>query len=244
MVMEINGLKINYMTYGKKDGDVIVLLHGWGQNIEMMKPIGDNFERDYRIIIIDLPGFGNSEEPKTVWKIFDYTEMVHQLLTKLNVKKPIMIGHSFGGKISLLYASMYPTKKLILFGSPFRQGLKKLSFKTKMLKTLKKLPGMAGIAEKAKKHIGSTDYKNASPIMRAILVEHVNLDISEETKKIACPTIIIWGDCDAEVPLSEAYQLEQNISDAAVVVYDGCTHYAYLERLGQTVSIINSFIKE
>lgn len=244
MIKEINGLKISYVTYGKKDGEDIVLLHGWGQNIEMMKPIGDNLMEEYRITIIDLPGFGNSEEPKTVWRIFDYTEMVHQLLVQLSIKNPIMIGHSFGGKISLLYASMYPTKKLILFGSPFRQGIKKLSFKTKMLKVAKKLPGMDKVAEKAKKHIGSTDYKNASPIMRAILVDHVNLDISEEVKRITCPTILVWGDCDTEVPLKEAYQLEEYISDAAVVVYEGCTHYAYLERLGQTVRIINSFIKE
>lgn len=244
MIKEISGLKINYVTYGEGNKDNIVLLHGWGQNIEMMKPVGDKFARDYQITIIDLPGFGNSEEPKTVWRIFDYAKMVHQLLTQLNIKNPIMIGHSFGGKISLLYASMYPTKKLILFASPFRQGIKKLSLKTKMFKAIKKLPGMDWFAEKAKKHIGSTDYRNASPMMRSILVDHVNLDISEEVKKITCPTILIWGDCDTAVPLSEAYQLEEYIHDAAVIVYDGCTHYAYLERLGQTISVIESFIKE
>ena len=79
--------------------------------------------------------------------------------------------------------------------------------------------------------------------MREILVEHVNTDITELVKTIKCPTIIIWGDQDAAVPLEDAYELSTYIKDSAVIVYDGCTHYAYLERLGQTISIIESFIK-
>lgn len=244
MLKNINGLNVNYVSYGKKGTKEIVFLHGWGQNIQMMRPVGDPLEKDYHIIIIDLPGFGESEEPKYVWTLFDYVECLHQLFGELGIKNPVLVGHSFGGKISLLYASKYEVEKLVLLGSPFRPGITKLSLKTKLLKSVKKLPGMDSLAEKAKKHIGSVDYRNASPLMRAIMVEHVNLDISEEIKTIKVPTIIIWGDRDQAVPLSEAYVLEQYLSDAAVIVYEECTHYAYLERLGQTVNIIKSFIKE
>lgn len=244
MLKSINGLNVNYVSYGKKGTKEIVFLHGWGQNIEMMRPVGDNLEKEYHITIIDLPGFGRSEEPKYVFSLFDYVELLHQLLIELEIKKPILAGHSFGGKISLLYASKYDVEKLILFGSPFRPGLKKMPLKTKILKSIKKLPGMEKLASEAKKHIGSTDYRNASPLMRKIMVDHVNLDITEEVKEIKAPTIIIWGDLDQAVPLQEAYVLENLISDSAVIVYEGCTHYAYLERLGQTVNIIKSFIKE
>ena len=78
--------------------------------------------------------------------------------------------------------------------------------------------------------------------MRKILVEHVNLDITEDVKKIKCPTLIIWGTLDKEVPLSDAYELEKLIRDSAVIPYEGCSHYAYLERLNQTVNIIKNFI--
>ena len=61
-------------------------------------------------------------------------------------------------------------------------------------------------------------------------------------KKIKCPTLIVWGTLDSEVPIEEAYELEKLIKDAGVVVYDGCTHYAYLERLNQTISVLKSFI--
>ena len=91
--------------------------------------------------------------------------------------------------------------------------------------------------------MGSTDYKNASEKMRQILVKHVNLDVSEDAKKIHCPTILIWGDEDKMVPIKRAYELEKMIVDSAVIVYEGCTHYAYLERIGQTVSIVNNFLE-
>ena len=77
--------------------------------------------------------------------------------------------------------------------------------------------------------------------MREILVKTVNLDISEDVKRISCPTLIIWGSLDEAVPLDRAYELEKLISNAGVVVYEGCTHYAYLERLGQTISVLRSF---
>lgn len=236
------GININYIRYGNKDGLSLVFLHGWGQNIQMMKMIGDKFD-DCDVIIIDLPGHGDSDEPKEVWTLEDITTMVHELLSSIGVTNPVMIGHSFGGKISLIYAYKYDVRKLILFGSPFKRKKNPNSLKVRLLKKAKSLPGMNGISEFAKKHIGSTDYKNASPIMREILVQHVNYDITDKVKKIKCPTIIIWGDRDEAVPLDDAYELSSYIKDSAVIVYDGCTHYAYLERAFQTVNIIRNFIE-
>lgn len=233
---------VNYIRYGNKKNKTIVLLHGWGQNIEMMKPIGDAFKEKNDVIIIDLPGFGKSEEPKYAWNLDDYVECIKELLNKEKVKKPILIGHSFGGKISLLYASKYETLKLVLFGSPYKKEIKNESVKLKLLKQAKKLVKNEKLVNLAKKHIGSQDYKDSSPIMREILVNHVNYDITEEVKKIKCPTLIIWGEMDDIVSLDTAYELEKLIDDAGVIVYDNCTHYAYLERLNQTINILDNFL--
>lgn len=243
MIKTINNVNINYIDYGNSDGDTIVLLHGWGQNIEMMRPVGDKLKKNNRVVILDLPGFGSSSEPTYVWTLYDYVDMLKELFKELKIANPVLIGHSFGGKISLLYASKYKVKKLVLFGSPYKQEIKKDSTKTKILKSLKKVPGLNKLEGFAKKHIGSTDYKNASETMRKVLVEHVNLDLTEEVKNIKCPTMIIWGTNDEAVDISSAYELEKLIDDAGVAVYDGCTHYAYLERLPQTVSIIKSFLE-
>ena len=240
--MKIKGININYIIYGNELGEPIVFLHGWGQNIEMMKPLADLLSNEYRIIIIDLPGHGKSDEPLYPWIVVDYKELINELLDNLNIKNPTLVGHSFGGKVSLLYASNYEVNKLVVLGSPFKANQGKVSTKTKILKGLKKVPGLKYFEEFAKKRMGSDDYRNASPIMRKVLVNTVNFDISEEVKKIKCPTLIVWGDLDEAVPLEDAYELEKLIPDAGLVVLNGATHYAYLERINNVANMIKSLL--
>lgn len=242
-MFKYKGIKINYKDFGNKEGTPIIYLHGWGQNIAMMEPIAKPLEKTHRLIILDLPGFGLSDEPEEAWDLDEFVEMLKELLKKLKIDKPNLIGHSFGGKISLLYASKYEVNKLILLASPYKVKIKKPSMKVKILKKLATLPGLGNLAEKMKKHLGSTDYKNASPLMREILVKHVNTDLTEAASKITCPTFIIWGTKDEAVPVADAYELEKIIKDSGLSIYEGCTHYAYLERLGQTNAIIKTFIK-
>ena len=237
----IKNISVNYELYGEGD-DTIVLLHGWGQNIEMMKPIGDRMCYNHQILIIDLPGHGLSDEPDFAWSLYDYVEMLKMLFEELSLKKIILIGHSFGGKISLLYSSMYKVEKVVVFGSPFKKKIQKDSFKLKMLKFFKRIPGINKLEDVAKKHIGSTDYKNASKVMREVLVNHVNLDITEEVKKIQAPLLIVWGTSDQAVPIEDAYELEKLVPGAGLVVYPNCTHYAYLENLSQTINVLKSFL--
>lgn len=242
-MFEYNGININYKDFGNQDGLPIVYLHGWGQNIQMMEPIAKPHTKTHRLIILDLPGFGSSSEPDYAWTLDDYVEMLHAFIKKLKIKKPSLIGHSFGGKISLLYASKYEVNKMIILASPYKVKIKKQSKKVTILKKAASIPGLGKIASAMKKHIGSTDYKNASPLMRDILVKHVNTDLTDIISKIKCPTFIIWGTNDEAVPVEDAYELEKLIKDSGLVIYEGCTHYAYLEKLSQTNAIITSFIK-
>ena len=177
MKINIQDIDVNYIQYG--EGKDILLLHGWGQNIEMMKPIGDALSDRFRITILDFPGFGDTTEPKEPWNIEKYSLLVEMFVKKLEIKKPIVMGHSFGGRVAICYSSRNPIEKLILFGSPCIRIKEKLSLKVRTLKSLKKLPGMNGLAEYMKKFIGSRDYKAASPIMRQTLVEVVNEDLTK-----------------------------------------------------------------
>lgn len=241
MFKKINDVTINYVTYGNEQGLDVVFLHGWGQNIAMMQPLGDKLQKEFHITIVDLPGFGASSEPLSIHTVHDYAKCIKDLLDELEITEPIMVGHSFGGKISLLYASLYPTTKLVVLASPYDQEIKNISKRTKFLKSLKRVPGLRLLENFAKSKIGSIDYRSASPVMRKVLTDTVNRDITDEIKNITCPVLIIWGSDDQAVPLKKAYQLESMLKNAGVVVYQGCTHYAYLERLEQTVSVLNSF---
>lgn len=240
--MNIKDVFVNYIQYGNKNGKDVVLLHGWGQNIEMMNPIGKGLESDYYITVIDLPGFGSSSEPTYAYTIYDYYEIVSELLTKLKIDNPVMIGHSFGGRVAIVYAAKKKVSKLVLLSAPFRRSTKRNTFKVKVLKFLKKVPVVKELESYMKTKIGSSDYRNASPMMRNILVNVVNEDLTGYLKQISVPTLLIWGDLDNAVPIEDARYAESIMEDAGLVVYEGCTHYAYLERINQTISVLRSFL--
>lgn len=242
--MNIKDVYVNYIQYGNKKGKNIVLLHGWGQNIEMMDPIGKKLADNFYITNIDLPGFGKSSEPSFGYTIYDYYEIILELLTKLKIKNPILIGHSFGGRIAIIYAAKNKVDKLVLLSSPFKRSTKKNTFKVKVLKTLKKIPVIKELEGYMKTKIGSTDYRNATPMMRTILVNTVNEDLTEYLKQIDASTLLIWGSLDTEVSVEDSKYAESIMKDAGLIIYEGCTHYAYLERLDQTTNVLNTFLKE
>lgn len=242
--MNIKDIYINYVQYGNERGKDVVLLHGWGQNISMMDPIGKGLSKDYHITILDLPGFGDSAEPPYGYTIYDYYEILSEFLDKLKIKNPILVGHSFGGRLSIIYAAKKKVEKVVLLAAPFKRSTKKNTFKVKLLKFMKKVPVIKELEHYMKSKIGSTDYRNASFVMRSVLVNTVNEDLTEYLKQIEVPTILIWGDLDTAVPVEDARYAETIMKDAGLIVYEGCTHYAYLERINQTINILNSFLKE
>ena len=240
MQIKVKDSTVNYVKYG--EGKDIILLHGWGQNIDMMKILGDPLSKDFCVTIIDFPGFGSSPEPKEVWGIDEYADMLHEIVKKLKIDNPVLIGHSFGGRVAIKYASLYKTEKVVLFGAPCIRKESKPSLKVKVLKAMKNLPGMKNMIEFVKQHTGSVDYRSATPKMRDILVKVVNTDLSAAAKKIEVPTLLIWGENDEAVPLSDAKELEKIMIDAALIVLPG-THYAYVENKVRVLNILDSFLK-
>lgn len=238
MLKKIKNIRVNYQQYG--DGKDIVLLHGWGQNIEMMAPLGNLLKCNHRITIVDLPGFGLSEEPDYAYNVYDYVDLLEELFRELGIKNPSLIGHSFGGRLSIIYASKNDVDRLVLFGSPCVRHEYK-SFSQTLLKTLKKVKILSPLAKLAKKFIGSPDYRNAKGVMREVLIKTVNEDLSDCARKITCPTLLIWGENDEAVPLKDAKELEGLLKDGALIVLPG-THYCYLENLGQVVNILDNFL--
>ncbi len=242
MEIVINGVNINYIQYGK--GKDILLLHGWGQNIEMMKPIGDGLQDNFRITVLDLPGFGKSAEPNTPWTLEEYSGMIEELVKKLSLKDLTLVGHSFGGRIATIFAANNKIDKLVLLSAPMVKKQNENSFKNKTLKFMKKVPLLNKTENFFKNMIGSTDYKDASPIMRQVLVNTVSTDLIAYANRINCPVIFIGGDSDRMVPLWETEKIESAIKDCGMIIYENQSHYAYLQELGRTINIIRSFLTE
>jgi pimeloyl-ACP methyl ester carboxylesterase len=90
---------------------------------------------------------------------------------------------------------------------------------------------------------GSADYQQASGTVRQSLVRVVNEDLRGLLPHIAAPTLLIWGENDADTPLSDGKMMERLIPDAGLVVFEGAGHYAYLEQPVRFCRIIETFFQ-
>ncbi|WP_416197560.1 MAG: Pimeloyl-ACP methyl ester carboxylesterase [Sporanaerobacter sp.] len=251
MKVNIEGIDINYIVEG--NGPNVLLLHGWGANIDTMMPIFNLLVKNFRVYAIDFPGFGQSEEPREVFGVYDYARITKKFIDNFNMDEVILIGHSFGGRVSIVLSSQYKNlvKKMILIDSagliPKRGAkyyIKVYSFKVlrALYNTLFFWVDKKERMEKFYKKFGSTDYQNSSGIMRKILVKVVNEDLKPLLKEIEASTLLIWGDKDTATPLYMGKIMENEIRDSGLVVLEGAGHYSYLDSFGRFSIILETFL--
>jgi pimeloyl-ACP methyl ester carboxylesterase len=99
------------------------------------------------------------------------------------------------------------------------------------------------IIEGYRKTAGSTDYNNASGIMRQILVKSVNEDLKSVMPNIKAPTLLVWGENDTATPVGDAKIMEQLIPNAGLVVLKNAGHFAFVEKLQEFLIILNNFLQ-
>lgn len=248
MDLIINNCKVYYEKQGEK-GKALILLHGWGQNTTMMKPIADHFENNFQVYNIDFPGFGKSEEPKEPWGVEEYTEFLHQFILNQKIEQPILLGHSFGARVSLLYASKYPVEKMIITGGagirPKRGiGYYVRVYSYKAMKAIMKLPILNKYNEKLQTKFGSDDYKNTSGVMRNSFVKIVNLDLTGILSSISAEVLLVWGDQDDATPLWMGKKMEELIPNAGLAIFEGEGHYAYWNQMGRFLKVLDIFLEK
>ena len=251
MNIKIDNQNIYYEISGT--GTPILLLHGWGANIESFRPIINSLSKDFKVISLDFPGFGNSPEPNQPIGIFKYADITEKFIKNLNIENPILLGHSFGGRISIILGSKLKTKKIILVDSagikPKRSTKYYIKIYTyKFLKKLSSLPILNLILKdfinEYKNKAGSSDYNNASSIMKQILSKVVNEDLRLLLNKINAPTLLIWGENDTATPLSDAKLMDSLIPNSGLAILKGAGHFSYLEKLNEFLIIIDNFLQE
>ena len=245
---EINGLNILYQVAG--EGDIVLLLHGWGGESASFQPVFEWLAQSHKVYALDLPGFGKSQMPPIAWDTSDYAQVVAAFLEKFCISKAHLIGHSFGGRISIILSAEHPEKvdKLILVDSAgikprrtakyyFRVGIAKIG---KLLRRCGKYGNH--LANAVSQRTGSKDYRDAGD-MRATLVKVVNQDLRAFLPRIAASTLLIWGENDKDTPVAFGQIMEKEIPDAGLVVLKEAGHFSYLDKFPQFCRIVASFLK-
>ena len=260
MKTTINGLNINYIEEGQ--GPLLVLLHGWGSNIELFSGVVNFTKKKYHVVAMDMPGFGKSDEPKEPMNVDDYVNFVLEFIKELypQEKEIIFLGHSMGGRIIIKLASGlhdgrlkadFTIPKVVLTDAagviPVKSEAQKK--KTKRYHTYKNFLTKTGIAkafpatlDKLQKKFGSADYAAASPVMRQSLVKVVNEDLVPYMKAVTMPALLIWGDNDTATPLSDGQLMEKEMPQAGLAVINGVGHYSFLENPYLYNKILGSFL--
>lgn len=226
---------ISYTLQG--EGDIVLLLHGWGQNKEMMLPLIDELKHKYKCIAIDMPGFGKTEFNDSK-DIDEYTRSIREFLNKKNILPKYIIGHSFGGKIAAEYYLKYQDiEKMVLIASPILKPKRSIKYYYKVYKhkLLKKM-------FRKKTYKGSNDYNNCPLHMKKFFVKVVNTHYNKEIKKINIPVMLLWGKNDRQVPVSKAKKLNKLIKESELHIVKG-NHYAYIKNLDYSKLIIQKFIR-
>lgn len=253
MFRTIDSLNINYLEQG--EGELVVLLHGWGSNITLFNHTVSVLSKKYKVVAMDMPGFGESDEPKEPWCVDDYVDFVLKFIESYSPKKVTLLGHSFGGRVIIKMCSRalpFEIDKIILVDSAgvkpkktFKQKVKQNIYKaTKNIYSSSAVQKMFPDAlENLRKKNGSADYNAASPMMRQTLVKVVEEDLTELMPNVKAPTLLIWGTLDDATPLSDAKLMEKLMPEAGLVTFEGAGHYSFLECQAQYGRVLASFMK-
>ena len=260
--VKIDGLEINYQEIG--EGIVpVVFLHGWIKDCKKYLPLYKYFleEQKYSVFVPDVPGFGKSAEPKDVWSLDNYVELVNEFIEKIwwqnyrgSTQKMVIIGHSFGGRIAIKYSVKYPEKvsKLVLTGAA---GIKhNLTIKQKILfilakmgKILFSIPGISRLQKSAQKILyrasGVKDYYQASPKMKDIMKNVLEEDLTSYLEKIKPATLLVWGKLDKTTLLSDGKTMNQKIKNSKLIIIDDANHSLPYQKPKEFTKSIFEFLK-
>lgn len=260
--VRISRFKIVYAEGGT--GDPIIMLHGFGGSKDDWLRFAKYFTPEYRVILPDLPGFGDSTKlEKEEFGVMFQVEKVLEFARALQLDKFHLVGHSMGGNIAGNFAGAYPemVKSLALIDAARVIAPEKSEFDLLMekgenpyiIKDVKdfdtfmeflcyKPPRIPSLMKRYLAKQLMATYK----VYEKVFNEGWEKSIFPESKirKITAPTLIIWGEADKNLHVSSAYIFQKNIERSKVVIIDECGHIPIMEKPKETVSAYSEFLKE
>lgn len=246
MKVIVDGIATEYKDEGQ--GLPIVMLHGWKHSLEVFDGIMPEL-RGYRIIRIDLPGFGGSEVPPKAWCVADYVHHVACVLERLDIQPFAIVGHSFGGRVIIKGMSErnLSAQKIVLIASA--GNAKRNTYRLLIYKTLAKIgkaiavvfPALGSrLRASVYAHAGS-DYGQAGAL-KDTFRKVVHEDLRAAAALIHTPALLIWGEQDDVTPLSDGTDLARVIPGSALEIVPGAGHNVHIERPRDVAEMVRRFI--
>ena len=261
--MEVQGMPVHYRIEGR--GTPLLLLHGTAATLHTWDGWTEQLKNDFAIIRLDLPGFGlTGPHPEASYRLEDYAHFLDEFMQQLGIDNFSLAGNSLGGGIAWYYAATHPEKveKLILvdpLGIPsdkqpaFIFTLARMSLTAAALKHFTPRAVIAGNL----KEVYYDDSKISDSLVeryylmtrragnRQAFVDRARTDNAHDTtllKQIISPTLILWGEHDEWIPVSDAPIFEKLLPNAALIVYPNAGHVPMEEIPEQTATDTRKFL--
>ena len=255
--VNVDGNNIRYLLDGESKRDLI-LIHGLGASAERWEHVIPNFAKDYRVIVPDLIGFGQSDKPTLDYTTEYLGKFIKKFLDHIDVNKVSIIGSSLGGQVAIDFTYANPSKvdKLVLV-SP--SGIMKHS--TPALDAyimaamypnddsaeyaFQIMSGQKDIDENTvKRFVERMKLPNAKMAFMSTLLGLKDAElISQKLSAINSPTLIVWGEKDPVIPIKYASSFISGINDCRFVKMLGCGHTPYVEKPDKFYQAVSDFLK-
>lgn len=229
----------------------IIILHGWGLKGDIYEDLSRLLEeKGYLVYAPDLPGFGNEPLKHSNMNLDDYVDFVEKFREKNQILKPILIGHSFGGRIGIKYTWRYPNRvsRLILTGVPIIRNIslkKKIAFLFASIGSIffERFP--ITFKNYLRKilylSIGEWDYYNAGDL-KQVFKNIVDENLISYFREIRVPILLVWGERDHLTPVSIVYKIKKHVLNSDSIIVANCGHNLPYKNPKEFIEAINLFI--
>ncbi len=233
-----------YRSRNSENSGVLVFLHGWMQDGTSFRDIFTILEKNsIPYVSLDFPGFWKSGLYSENMNISDYTRITEHFIEKLWLIKPILVWHSFWGRICVSLGSYYTNiSQIVLIWAAWVQRWIS-SYKKAVIKSWKMLlsiPWLAKVEALIKNKVSSADLKSAwklETVFRNVIAE----DLQDKMKQVKYPTLMIWGKDDDQTPVSDAQIIHSHIQNSQLHILEW-THFVHQEQAEKVSKLILDFI--
>lgn len=252
--IQVNDLKVTYSdsfepVTSEIENKTLLILPGWSENKDdWIVNIKTGFKSN-RVIVLNLPAFGTSTEPKYAWDLTQYSDFLNTFIEELRLENTILVGKSFGGRVAVKYVTRYQSviKGLVLANAA---GIEKKSlpikFKIFTAKLGKYLISWIGFVEKSTLRKYFYKLLNINPEKNPYKAEVKKIvtseDLTDELSLINLPTLIIWGDKDKVLPLKQGEKLNKLIKGSELKIIKNAGHDAHITYAKEFNELVNNFL--
>lgn len=261
--VQVGDFNIHYYEGGPQDAPTVLLIHGFGADKDNWLQFSRDLTRNYHVIALDLPGFGDSSKnPDADYALNAQTERLAAFVKQLGLSQLNLVGNSMGGEIAALYAARYPqqVRSLALFAnagitSPKPSELQQIlargepnpllvsnaaDFSRLMAFVFVTPPPMP---ESLKQHFAERSIANHDlnqKIFNQLIGNPVQLEA--ELSNIQAPTLLLWGDQDRLLDVSSIEVMKPLLKQPSVVIMQACGHAPMIERPEETLMHYQAFL--